>query len=81
MPRAGRGQDHEGEVTFPSKTVCLSFKIASGKATSSRKPSRLARKELLLSPQEAQCGQETPRQRASNAVRKKKRKKLDSRGR
>lgn len=51
MPRGGRGQDHEGEVTFPSKTVCLSFKIASGKAASSRKPSRLAREELLLSPQ------------------------------
>lgn len=55
MPRGGRGHD-EGGATFPPKTVCLSFKIASGKSASFRKPSSVAREEQLLSPHEAQYG-------------------------
>lgn len=50
MPGGSRGQDYEGGDIFLSKTVCLCFKIASGKSASSRKPSMLTREELLLSP-------------------------------
>lgn len=51
-------------------------------SASSRKPARLASKELLLSPQEAQCGQETPMQRASDeGERSKERNRREEEGR
>lgn len=59
----------------------FSFKVASGKLASTRKPSRLVREELLLYPHEPQCEQETPTQKASDTVRKGKRKELKRRGR
>lgn len=58
IPGGSRGQDYEGGDIFLSKTVCLCFKIASGKSASSRKPSReeLTREELLLSSyQDGKC--------------------------
>ena len=72
MPGGRRGEDHGGGATSPPKTVYFPLQIAFGKSASSRKPSRLAKEELLLSPHKAQCRQETPTWGASSTVRKAK---------
>ena len=80
MPGGRRGQDHGGGATFPPKTVYFPLQIAFGKSASSRKPSRMAKEELLPSPRKARAGRRLPHGEQENRE-KSQRKEPERRGR